>query len=130
VPVKLRLDFRVGAVHQLSFLVQVNSLSFLILATVLLALAAGVFAMVYIVQTLFAWRSTNWTKISSNLCVGAAVASAMLPSLKLVFDFTGLGKLEAAVDQSPIATITFLVAAVAFGWMQVYRERHNLHEHG
>ncbi|HEY1188823.1 MAG TPA: hypothetical protein VGE74_14305, partial [Gemmata sp.] len=98
--------------------------------TGVLALAAVVFAVVYVVQMRFAWRSANWPKLHIHFCVGNAVALAMLPSLKLILDVTSLGKFEMVLDQAPVLTIAFLVAAVLFAGFQLYRERHNLHEKG
>jgi len=96
----------------------------------LLALAAVVLAVVYIIQMRFAWRSMNSPKYQSHLCVAAAVALSLLPSLKLFFEVTSFGKFEVVVDQAPTLTPAFLFAAVLFTGFQVYREQHDLHVKG
>ncbi|MDY3555625.1 hypothetical protein R5W24_004770 [Gemmata sp. JC717] len=98
--------------------------------TGLFALAAVVFAVIYIVQMRFVWQSANWPKPYIHSCVAGAVISAALPSLKLILDVTSLGKFEVILDQAPLVTVVFLAAAVLFAGAQVYRERHNLHEKG
>ncbi|MEZ6141258.1 MAG: COR domain-containing protein [Zavarzinella sp.] len=97
---------------------------------VLLLIASVAFAVVYIVQTRYAWRSANWPKILIYICVSTAAATAMLPSLKVFLNFTDLVKLQFFIDQSPLVCLFFLVASVALAVIQVYRERHHLHEHG
>lgn len=94
--------------------------------TALLGISALVFAVVYVIQLRHAWRTAHFLKHLMGLCVTAAVASGVLPSVMLWFDVNKFGTLHVLADNSPVVTIGFLFTAVAFAALDVYRERHGL----
>lgn len=94
----------------------------------LIALAAtGAFVLVYFIQARFVWRSTHWPKHAIYLCLVAAGISAAIPSIKLVLNASTLVRFEGVLDNSPWAVFAFVPAAVAFGVLQVIRERGHHH---
>jgi lysylphosphatidylglycerol synthetase-like protein (DUF2156 family) len=95
--------------------------------TGLLATVAGTFAVVYLVQARYQYRSTHWPKPLMHLCLGIAALSAALPSIKFLVDLSPFGKLETIIDNSSWTAVPFVIAAVVFGWLQVLHERSGHH---